>query len=51
MVLAQDFSKMNRGFEVTTESENAEKLKQQLNESDDVLRREIDELKNEVKVL
>jgi hypothetical protein len=53
--IAEGFSRMNRGSDVIiTESENAERLKQRLNESDeerDVLRREIDDLKNEVKVL
>ena len=45
---------MNRGQDVITESERIKRLEQRLTESDaerDILRREIDGLKNEVKVL
>ena len=42
--VSEDFSKMNRSQDVITESENVEKLKQRLNESDAerILRREIE---------
>ena len=53
-MFSEDFSKMNRGQDVITESERIKKLEQRLTESDaerDILRREIDGLKNEVKVL
>ena len=52
--VSEDFSKMNREQDVITESERIKKLEQRLTESDaerDILRREIDGLKNEVKVL
>jgi hypothetical protein len=45
---------MNRGQDVITESERAKRLEQRLNEAEEermILRREIDDLKNEVKVL
>jgi predicted nucleic acid-binding Zn-ribbon protein len=45
---------MNRGQDVITESERIKKLEQRLNEEEEermILRREIDDLKNEVKVL
>ena len=44
---------MNRSQDVISESENVEKLKQRLDESDaerNILRREVEGLKNEVKV-
>ena len=52
--VSEDFSKMNRGQDVITESERAKRLEQRLNEAEEermILRREIDDLKNEVKVL
>jgi hypothetical protein len=52
--VSEDFSKMNRGQDVITESERIKKLEQRLNEEEEermILRREIDDLKNEVKVL
>jgi hypothetical protein len=52
--VSEDFSKMNRGQDVITESERIKKLEQRLTESDaerDIFRREIYGLKNEVKVL
>jgi hypothetical protein len=52
--VSEDFSKMNRGQDVITESERIKKLEQRLTESDaerDIFRREIDGLKNEVKIL
>ena len=52
--VSKDFDKMNRGQDVITESERIKRLEQRLTESDaerDILRREIDGLKNEVKVL
>jgi hypothetical protein len=52
--VSEDFDKMNRGHDVVTESERAKRLEQRLNESEEermILRREIDDLKNEVKVL
>ena len=45
---------MNRGQDVITESERAKRLEQRLNEAEEermILRSEIDDLKNEVKVL
>jgi hypothetical protein len=50
----EDFSKMNRGQDVITESEKAKRLEQRLNEAEEermILRREIDELSTTVKVL
>ena len=52
--ISEDFDKMNRGQDVITEKERIKKLEQRLTESDaerDILRREIDGLKNKVKVL
>ena len=45
---------MNSGQDVMTESERAKRLEQRLTDADEermILRREIDDLKNEVKVL
>jgi hypothetical protein len=52
--VSEDFSKMNRGQDVITESERIKKLEQRLNEVEEermILRREIDELSTTVKVL
>lgn len=51
---SEDFEKMNRGPDVITEAERARRLTKQLEEADNersMLRREIDDLKNQVKVL
>ena len=50
--VSEDFSKMNRGQDVITESERAKRLEQRLNETEEermILRREIDELSTTVK--
>jgi seryl-tRNA synthetase len=52
--VSDDFSKTNRGQDVTTESERAKKLEQRLNEAEEertILRQEIEDLSNTVKVL
>jgi hypothetical protein len=52
--VSEDFSKMNRGQDVTTESVKVKKLEQRLNEAEEermIRRREIDELNTTVKVL
>jgi len=51
---SEEFDKMNRGQGIITESERIKKLEQRLTESDaerNILRREVEGLKNEVKVL
>ena len=52
--VSEDFSKMNRGPDVITESQKIKKLEQRLNESEEersLLRQEIEDLKTTVNVL
>src|SRR5918999_5333493 len=52
--VSEDFSKMNRGPDVITEKERAKMLSKELEEAESersMLRHEIDDLKNQVKVL